>query len=68
MSLWKYADLISPIAPEFRITLGEGNTPLLRSRRIGPAAGLQNLFFKVETGNPAGSFKDRFACAVFTSQ
>jgi len=64
MSLWKYADLISPVAPEFHITLGEGTTPLLRSRRIGPAAGLQNLFFKLETGNPAGSFKDRFACAA----
>ena len=64
MSIWKYADLIAPVAPEFRITLGEGNTPLVRSRRIGPAAGLRNLFFKVETGNPAGSFKDRFACAA----
>ncbi|MEW4562082.1 pyridoxal-phosphate dependent enzyme [Bremerella sp. JC770] len=41
--------------------LGEGNTPLLRSRRIGPAIGLANLYFKLESLNPTGSYKDRFA-------
>lgn len=64
MSLWNYADLIAPVPLEHRITLGEGHTPLVRSRRIGPAAGLRNLLFKLETGNPAGSFKDRFACVA----
>ncbi len=47
-----------------RITLGEGNTPLVRSRRIGPAAGLANLHFKLESLNPTGSYKDRFAVAA----
>ena len=42
-------------------TLGEGNTPLVRSNRIGSALGLKNLYFKVETQNPSGSYKDRFA-------
>jgi threonine synthase len=46
------------------ITLGEGNTPLIRSRAIGPAAGLRNLFFKLESVNPTGSYKDRFAVAA----
>jgi threonine synthase len=63
MSIWRHADLIVPVDAAHRVTLGEGETPLLRSRRIGPAAGLRNLFFKLETGNPAGSFKDRFAAA-----
>lgn len=63
MSIWKYADLIVPVNPEDRVSLGEGDTPLVRSRRIGPAAGLTNLWFKIETGNPAGSFKDRMAAA-----
>lgn len=66
MSLWRYADLIAPIPADARITLGEGHTPLVRSRRIGPSAGLSNLSFKVETGNPAGSYKDRFACAAIS--
>ncbi len=43
------------------ITLGEGSTPLLRSRSIGPKAGLNRLYFKLETVNPTGSYKDRFA-------
>ncbi|MBA2117657.1 pyridoxal-phosphate dependent enzyme [Bremerella alba] len=48
------------------LTLGEGNTPLLRSRSIGPALGLTNLFFKLESLNPTGSYKDRFASAAIT--
>ena len=44
-------------------TLGEGNTPLVRSVQIGPRAGLQSLFFKLESCNPSGSYKDRFIAA-----
>ncbi|MBW2000553.1 MAG: pyridoxal-phosphate dependent enzyme [Deltaproteobacteria bacterium] len=40
-------------------SLGEGVTPLVRSRRIGQAMGLKRLYFKVEGSNPSGSFKDR---------
>ncbi|MDT7944199.1 MAG: threonine synthase [Dehalococcoidia bacterium] len=41
------------------ITLGEGDTPLVPSRRIGPRVGCPQLFFKLELCNPTGSFKDR---------
>ncbi len=41
------------------VSLGEGWTPLLRSRRIGPSLDLPQLFFKYEGLNPTGSFKDR---------
>ncbi len=64
MSLWDYADKFAAAPPPHRITLGEGRTPLIRSRRIGPAAGLDQLYFKVETSNPSGSYKDRFAAAA----
>lgn len=40
-------------------TLGEGNTPLVRSRRIEKIIGCQELYFKLENTNPSGSFKDR---------
>ncbi|MBW2065658.1 MAG: pyridoxal-phosphate dependent enzyme [Deltaproteobacteria bacterium] len=40
-------------------SLGEGDTPLVPSRRIGQAIGLTRLYFKVEGCNPSGSFKDR---------
>jgi threonine synthase len=39
--------------------LGEGDTPLLASRRLGPELGLDTLYFKVEGSNPSGAFKDR---------
>src|SRR5580700_12116825 len=46
-----------------RITLGEGNTPLLRSARVGPSLHLDRLYFKLENCNPSGSYKDRFSAA-----
>ena len=44
-------------------SLGEGNTPLVPSTHIGPSLGLSRLFFKLETCNPTGSYKDRFIAA-----
>lgn len=62
--LWRFAGWLDPIPESARVTLGEGNTPLVRSRRLGPSVGLKNLYFKLETTNPSGSYKDRFACAA----
>jgi threonine synthase len=45
-------------------SLGEGDTPLLPSRRIGPALGLKRLYFKHEGLNPTGAFKDRAGAVV----
>lgn len=64
MSVWKWAEWIDAPAEEHRLTLGEGGTPLIRSRRIGPSLGLQNLWFKLESANPSGSYKDRFAAGA----
>lgn len=41
------------------ITLGEGSTPLVRSRRLVDRVGCAELYFKLESCNPSGSFKDR---------
>jgi threonine synthase len=40
------------------ITLGEGNTPLLRAPRLSERFGI-DLWLKWEGANPTGSFKDR---------
>jgi len=63
VSIWRFADRFPSPPLAHRITLGEGQTPLLASRNIGPANGMR-LFFKLETGNPTGSYKDRFAAAA----
>lgn len=41
------------------ITLGEGDTPLVRSASLERECGLDELWFKLEACNPTGSFKDR---------
>ena len=47
MSIWRWAGYFSDTPAEHQITLGEGETPLVRSRRIGPEVGLENLHFKL---------------------
>jgi threonine synthase len=37
---------------------------LIKSRRIGPSIGLENLYFKCEGTNPSGAFKDRSGALV----
>lgn len=65
--IWRWADRLGAVPDErFRITLGEGGTPLVRSHRIGPSAGLTNLYFKLESSNPSGSYKDRFAVSAIS--
>jgi len=53
---------VLPLDEEFLPFLGESQTPLLRSRVISKQLGLKNLFFKDESRNPTGSFKDRAIC------
>lgn len=56
-SLWRYRELLPLSDFEGRVDLGEGATPLIRTRRIGPD-GIE-LWVKDEAGNPTGSFKAR---------
>lgn len=58
--LARYASRLPAVREEFRCTLGEGGTPLVPSRAIGPSLGLKHLWFKCEHQNPTGSYKDRF--------
>jgi threonine synthase len=57
--LERYRDLLAADGEAFPISLGEGDTPLIRARRLGAEIGLANLHLKFEGANPTGSFKDR---------
>jgi threonine synthase len=57
--LEKYRDYLPINESTPLVTLGEGDTPLVRSRSVVKMAGCGELYFKLEGCNPTGSFKDR---------
>jgi threonine synthase len=57
--LWKYFELMPLRNRKNIVTLGEGGTPLVNSKRFADEWKLKNLSLKIETVNPSGSFKDR---------
>jgi threonine synthase len=62
--LWRWAELLPVRKEEFRITLGEGDTPLLPIPRLGKKLKIEHLFIKDESSNPTGSFKARGLCVA----
>ena len=57
--LERYRSLLPVTDRTPMVTLGEGGTPLVRSRALEGELGLKGLYFKLESMNPTGSFKDR---------
>ncbi|MEA3442618.1 MAG: threonine synthase [Chloroflexota bacterium] len=55
----RYRDLLPVTSATPMITLGEGDTPLVRARTLEKELGCGELYFKLEGCNPTGSFKDR---------
>jgi threonine synthase len=65
MSMWRYAPVLPVENAASIVSLGEGMTPLLRTRRLGASLGIENLWVKDEGLNPTGSFKARgLSCAI----
>jgi len=56
-SMWRYREVLPAVTP---VTLGEGFTPMLRSKRS------PNVWVKEEGANPTGSFKARGLCLAVT--
>jgi threonine synthase len=57
--LWRWTELLPVENDRYRLTLGEGDTPLLPALRLGASLGLEHLYIKDEGLNPTGSFKAR---------
>lgn len=52
--MWKYAEMLGLEENSPLVSLGEGDTPLL-----GASVNGHEIYFKMESQNPTGSFKDR---------
>lgn len=57
--MWRWHELLPVEDPRHQVTLGEGDTPLLRLPKTSAALGVPNLWLKDESLNPTGTFKAR---------
>jgi threonine synthase len=57
--LARYKNYLPLTAKTPMFSLGEGDTPLVRSNQLEKEIGCKELYFKLEGCNPTGSFKDR---------
>ncbi|MBZ0278522.1 MAG: threonine synthase [Anaerolineae bacterium] len=65
--LWRFREVL-PIQDTANIvTLGEGDTPLIKSHALAANLGLNHLYFKDERQGPTGSFKDRQATVAISA-
>ena len=64
--MWRWHELLPVLDPQNMVSLGEGDTALLRLPRLGKSLGLENLFVKDESSNPTGSFKARGLSAAIS--
>jgi threonine synthase len=64
--MWRFRAFLPLLPDEEPVTLGEGDTPLLRLGRTGARLGLDDLWVKDEGANPTGSFKARGLAAAVT--
>jgi threonine synthase len=57
--LWRYAPVLPIADPAHRVTLGEGQSPLLDCPALARRLGVKQLLVKFEGSNPTGTVKDR---------
>lgn len=58
-SIWRWFDFFPVEHRSSIVSLGEGDTPLIRATRLGEKIGIHNLYLKNDTVLPTGSLKDR---------
>lgn len=63
--IWRFSKVLPSVADP--VSFAEGGTPCLRSINLGPRLGL-TLYIKDEGRNPTGSFKDRAATLLISTE
>lgn len=64
--IWRWRGAL-PVDSRHAVSLGEGNTPLLRLPRVASDVGIGALYVKNEAANPTGSHKDRLAAVAISA-
>ncbi len=62
--MWRWHAFLPVFDTSYMLTLGEGDTPLLRLERLGNELGVPNLYVKDESFNPTSTFKARGLAAA----
>lgn len=57
--MWRYRELLPLLDDAFKVTLGEGFTPIVKVEKTADKYGFESVFIKDESNNPTGSFKAR---------
>jgi threonine synthase len=65
-TLWRYLPVLPVRSRESIVSLGEGMTPLISTKRLGTSLGAEQLWVKDEGLNPTGSFKARGLSAAIS--
>jgi len=65
-TMWRYRELLPLRDDKFKLSLGEGFTPLFRAARLEREIGHGPLYIKDEGLNPTGSFKARGLSAAIS--
>ncbi len=65
-TLWRYLPVLPVRNRESIVSLGEGMTPLISTKRLGALLGAERLWVKDEGLNPTGSFKARGLSAAIS--
>ncbi|NVM16681.1 MAG: threonine synthase [Candidatus Lokiarchaeota archaeon] len=63
-NIWRLHEIMPVKKNRFRITLGEGWTPIVKLNNFGEKLKLDRIFLKDEGQNPTGTFKSRGLCAA----
>jgi threonine synthase len=63
-NIWRFHELMPVKQEKFRITLGEGWTPVIHLKNLGSKLNLSQLYIKDEGQNPTATFKSRGLCAA----
>ncbi len=58
-NIWRWHEIMPVKEEKYRISLGEGWTPIIQMHNYGKQLAIDNLYIKDEGLNPTGSFKAR---------